>query len=85
MLVYLGDNDSAQPTAQPWSVARCSTLFMKGLLAKPQAVHRCSHVATCKGPQRLLLQKASAIACACMQRDTSTVQHVPAAGPWMVR
>ena len=78
MLSHLSADDIAQPAAQLWGVTRCSALLQQGLLAEPQAVYRCSHIPACQGAQRLLLQKACLVACACAHTP-ETVGRIAAA------
>ena len=76
MLSHLSADDIAQPAAQLWSVARCSALRQQGLPAEPQAVYRCRYIPACQGAQRLLLQKARLVACACTHTP-ETVGRIP--------
>ena len=78
MMSHLSANDITQPAAQLRSVARCSAFLQQGFLAEPQAVYRCCHIPTCQGAQRLLLQKARLVACACTHVP-ETIKPAPAA------
>ena len=64
MLSHLRADDLAQPAAELRGVARGSALLQQCVLAQPQAVYRCRHIAACQGSQRLLLQETRAAACA---------------------